>query len=101
MNIKKFFKKIYSYALGDLKSGIWWHKQKKFKTHNIKALTVLFRYLVLSTMFYINFNYGLALFLIYCLFAFNKVGLWGIVIQIVSDFAIIYSFLVYVKKLLG
>lgn len=95
LNIKTFFKKIYSYALGDLKSGIWWHKQKKFKTHNIKALTVLIRYFVLSILFYSNFNYGLALFLIYCLFAFNKAGLRGIVLQLSSDVAIIKALIVY------
>lgn len=95
LNLKTFFKKIYNYALGDLKSGVWWHEQKKFKTHNIKALTVLIRYLILFFVFYLNINYGLVLFLLYCLFAFSKGGFWGIVLQLSSDVAIIKALIVY------
>ena len=44
-------KKIFLYAKGDAKSGIWWHPVKRFSTHNIKILLVYFRYVIALYLF--------------------------------------------------
>lgn len=83
-SLKDFAKKIYRYAKGDAESGIWWHPVKKFKTHNIKILTIFGRYIL-----FLIFPWFL---LAYILFAYSKAGFWGIILQFVSDFACIIGF---------
>jgi glycosyltransferase involved in cell wall biosynthesis len=100
--------KMYRYALGDARSGIWYHPVKGIMSHNIKAVFKLARYIlglfliILSVM-----TPSFVLFLIgitfcYCVWAFRKVfivtkslksGLWGIVLQFASDFAVILGLL--------
>ena len=83
-SIFNFYLKIFNYARGDAQSGIWWHPVKKWQTHNIKIMTIFLRYIL--------FLYFPWLILIYILFSFFKAGLWGIVLQFVSDIAGIIGF---------
>lgn len=82
--LTEYLKKIYNYAKGDAQSKIWWHPVKKLKTHNIKILTIFLRYIA-----FIIFP---ALLIVYILYAYIKAGLWGIILQISSDFAGIIGF---------
>ena len=101
-------KKIYLYAKGDVKSGIWWHPVKRFSTHNIKIIFVYFRYIIalyllLLACIYKIFELPFVLGVTYYMFwAFRKVyyqtnnikaGLYGIFIQIASDFAVMGGFI--------
>ncbi len=83
--IYDFASKIYGYSKGDVESGIWWHPTKKWKTHNIKVLTIFGRYLLFLMFPWLVF--------IYILYAFYKAGLWGIILQFISDFAAMSGFL--------
>lgn len=83
-NIIEFTNKIYKYAKGDAVSKIWWHPVKKWKTHNIKVLTIILRYII--------FIYFPWLLIPYILYAYLKSNLWGVLLQIVSDFAVIIGF---------
>jgi glycosyltransferase involved in cell wall biosynthesis len=102
-------KKIYFYAKGDAKSGIWWHPIKKFSTHNIKISLIYLRYLIglyilLLTMIYKFLELPLILVIIFYMFwAFRKVyietddfwaGLFGVLLQFTSDIAIMSGFFV-------
>lgn len=93
-NIFEFAKKIKNYAKGDVKSGLWWHPVKKWRTHNIKALTVFLRYLLFIFVFF-NFSsiYFLSLIGLYAFWAYSKAGLWGIVLQFVSDLFVMVGFI--------
>ncbi len=98
--IKEFAKKIYKYAKGDAMSGVWWHPVKKWRTHNIKVLTIFARYIVAIAIIVILLNYSMTLgypsvvvlICIYSLWAYRKAGLWGILLQLTSDFACIIGF---------
>jgi len=99
-SVFEFAKKVYKYAKGDAVSGIWWHPVKKWKTHNIKVLTIFARYLLAIGLMvawfngYLEFGY-LYLFVfigIYLLFSYKKAKWWGIILQFVSDFACIIGF---------
>jgi glycosyltransferase involved in cell wall biosynthesis len=107
-SLSAFFWKIYAYAKGDAKSKIWIFPGKGLMSHNIKALFVLFRYLIglvivlFSIKYHILLPVLIILFLIYSLWAFRKVflefgdyqiSLWGPALQISSDLAIIAGFL--------
>jgi glycosyltransferase involved in cell wall biosynthesis len=102
-------KKIYLYAKGDAKSGIWWHPVKKFSTHNIKIGFIYLRYLIglyilLLTMIYKNLEFPLILALVFYMFwSFRKVyietndfraGLFGVLLQFTSDLAVMTGFFV-------
>lgn len=93
-SIYDFAKKIYKYAKGDVESGIWWHPVKKIKTHNIKTLTIFLRYLL---FIFVSINFGniylLILIGLYAFWAYNKAGVWGIVMQFVSDFSVMIGFI--------
>jgi cellulose synthase/poly-beta-1,6-N-acetylglucosamine synthase-like glycosyltransferase len=89
--ILEFAKKIRNYAKGDAKSGIWWHPIKKWKTHNIKILTIYLRYIL-----FLIFPW---LIIFYLIFAFNKAGLWGIILQVISDFSVMLGFVSGILKL--
>ena len=91
-SIKNFFLKIKNYARGDAMSGIWWHPVKKWRTHNLKILSILLRYLILIILFLINKQLCLVYVLCYMYYAYTKAKLWGIVLQFVSDFGCIIGF---------
>ncbi len=93
-NIFLFMKKVKNYAKGDAQSGIWWHPVKKWQTHNIKVLTIFVRYMLLVFVF-VNLGYGYlgGIVGIYMLYAYRKAKLWGVALQIVSDFACMTGFL--------
>jgi glycosyltransferase involved in cell wall biosynthesis len=106
-SLSVFFWKIFAYSKGDAKSKIWIFPGKGLMSHNIKSLFILFRYLIGLTilLFLIKYNALLPvliiLFFIYLLWAFRKVflefgdwkvSLWGPVLQISSDLAIMVGF---------
>lgn len=91
--ILNFYFKIFNYARGDAESGIFWHPVKRFQSHNIKILLIYLRYIVgfwlLIKSLPLFFLYAVT----YSLYAVSKAGLWGLVLQPVSDFAVIAGFL--------
>ena len=105
--IREFGKKIYEYVRGDAKSKIWWFSKKGLSSHNIKALSIFARYILGIGL--ILFFFRTPLFPIiwlalatYIFWAFRKVfvefknwkvGMWGIILQFVSDFAVMRGFL--------
>lgn len=106
--LKDFFKKIKSYAKWDIRYGIWWHPSQRFASHNIKVLLVLLRYVIAVILFvYCLITppllvYWLIGLLIYLVWAFRKVflefgewgvSLWGPVLQISADLAVISGFI--------
>lgn len=94
-----FFEKIRSYARWDIKSGIWWHPQKKLSSHNIKALFIILRYLAGLGLLIAGFDSPLFLyilfigFILYVLRAYKKAKFWGIVLQFTADFAVMIGFI--------
>lgn len=99
-SIKDFGLKMYGYAKGDVESGIWWHPVKKWSTHNLKIMTVFGRYAIGLWLLAIGrYDYLTIYLIIYLSFAFIKAGLWGIILQIVSDFAVMTGFLRGILKL--
>jgi glycosyltransferase involved in cell wall biosynthesis len=105
-SIKVFFQKIEAYAKWDIQYGIWWHPTQALASHNIKALLVLLRYLFATTLLILSFWYTtlpylLVLIFLYLIFSFRKIfvefgdwrlALWGPVVQITTDFAVISGF---------
>jgi glycosyltransferase involved in cell wall biosynthesis len=108
-------KKFSDYAYWDARSLIFWHPVKKFSTHNLKALSICIRYLTafwLSVQIFVYpwlFLLLVALVTGYFLWAFCKVYkqqssafgnpasklklfFWAAVVQITSDWAVIYGF---------
>lgn len=119
-DLKSFFTKIKSYAEWDAKTKIWFFPGKGLASHNIKALFVLLRYLIgLIWLALAFFSFGLpylpadatrqalqaglliglfAYFVwsfrkIYLEFGDYKVSLWGPVLQIATDFAVMSGFI--------
>jgi glycosyltransferase involved in cell wall biosynthesis len=106
-SIREFFWKVFNYAKGDVKSKIWFFPGKGLTSHNIKASLVLFRYLVGLSALILSFRYPLLpcliiLILMYLFWSFRKVylefgdwriAIWGPVLQIVSDIAVITGFI--------
>lgn len=103
-----FFWKIYNYAKGDAKSKVWIFPGKCLASHNIKALSILLRYLVgilfLALSFKFTYLFPIVLFFLflYLFWSFRKVliefgdwrvALWGSILQITSDTAVIYGFI--------
>ena len=91
-SIHDFGLKIYAYAKGDAKSGIWWHPIKKWQTHNIKVLSIILRYFVLVISYFASQPLFWLLAICYMIYAFKKAGPWGILLQLTSDFACIIGF---------
>lgn len=106
--------KFYSYAKWDAKSGIWWHPVQRYASHNIKVVLIFVRYIIGFMMAIFAFRYPplwsiLVISLIFYIFwAFRKVfiefrdwraGLWGIIIQFISDFAVMWGFTAGIIKL--
>jgi glycosyltransferase involved in cell wall biosynthesis len=107
-NIKEFFKKIFSYAKGDAKTKIWFYPGKGIKSHNIKSLLVIIRYLLGIFIVYFSIinkvfpTLPIILLIFYSFWAFSKVyqenknilpSLWGIILQYVSDVGVICGFI--------
>jgi len=118
--IHNFKLKIYDYAKWDARYGIWWHPVQGLASHNIKALMVLLRYLIGMVWLVLAFSpiglpylpadatrqalqAGLLICIFaYLIFAFRKIffefrdyqmALWGPVLQITCDFAVMGGFL--------
>ena len=104
--IYNFQLSIFNYAKGDARSKNWIFPGKGIMSHNIKALSIFARYLifvVISVYCLLHATYYLP---VICLFAyffwsFRKVflefgdwqaALWGPVLQMVSDFAVMRGF---------
>ena len=109
VDIKEFFWKVFDYAKGDAKSKIWIFPGKSLTSHNIKALSVVLRYLIAVILFFYCLIVSPPLFVYWfiCLFgyflwAYRKVfiekgkvavAIWGPVLQVVSDAAVIGGFI--------
>lgn len=97
--IMEFYQKIRSYAMWDARTKIFVFPKKGLASHNIKALSVLLRYVfgfLLVVFFFSNpaLPYLLViLLLLYFTWAYRKAGFWGIVLQIVSDLGVISGFI--------
>ncbi|MGA2910740.1 MAG: glycosyltransferase [Candidatus Microgenomates bacterium] len=106
--LKGFFGKIRDYAKWDARYGIWWHPTQRLMSHNIKSLFILVRYVIGLAILILSFEYDLLLpvliilIFIYFYWAYRKVylefgdwkvSLWGPVLQITSDFAVIAGFI--------
>lgn len=100
-SLRDFSKKIYFYAKGDAKSGIYNYPTKLLASHNIKMILKIARYFIFLSLLVLGllvnplFLYMFfGLFLVYLIYSFFKVylatmntrsGLWGVVLQIASD----------------
>jgi hypothetical protein len=56
-NYKSYILKIFTYAVGDAQSEIWWDPRKGLGTHNIKHLLTLVRWLILFGALFSGFYY--------------------------------------------
>lgn len=107
-NLFLFFKKISGYAQGDVETKIWWHPLKKFRTHNIKALTIFGRYMIgiiiIILSFYFKFFIYVAIGSMIAYFYFplwkvrkrnmnKKAQLWLPFLQVLSDCAVMTGFI--------
>jgi glycosyltransferase involved in cell wall biosynthesis len=86
----KDFKKFYYYAKGDAQTGIWWDPIKKWKTHNIKILTIYLRYsapifLIFLYMFNPSYTYIILLLSLFCIYASWSIWKWSDVIVKLSE----------------
>jgi glycosyltransferase involved in cell wall biosynthesis len=106
--LREAFNKMFYYAKGDAKSKIWWHPTKKLSSHNIRILFVLGRYVVgliivilafMNPLLWLVLVLGLSLYVfwsfrkVYIEFGDYKVGMWGVILQFTSDFAVMAGFL--------
>ncbi|MGD8744637.1 MAG: glycosyltransferase [Candidatus Woesebacteria bacterium] len=107
-NLGKFFKKTKDYAKGDVISRIWKYPNKKYTSHNIKAIKIIFRYLAGLALLFLSLYYSPLLYVVliiisaYLIFSFKKVltklgeiipAIYGIILQITSDFAVMLGFI--------
>ncbi|CAN5359060.1 glycosyltransferase family 2 protein [soil metagenome] len=76
-NLISAMKKFYYYARGDAQS-------KRISKHNIKVLTIFGRYFLFIIFW--------PIIIVYLIYAYWKAGLWGTIIQVSSDFAIMAGF---------
>jgi glycosyltransferase involved in cell wall biosynthesis len=105
--IKEYAHKIYGYARGDAITKIWIFPGKGLASHNIKSLFILFRYLLGFSLLIFSFKFPFLLpYLIICLFAYffwayrkvyiefgdYRTALWGPILQVTSDIAVIGGF---------
>jgi len=106
--VGQFMSKIKDYAKWDAKTKIFNFPKKGLMSHNIKSLSIFLRYIVLLALLVFSFAtpYLFAYFLIflfaYFIWSFRKVflqfrevkiALWGPVLQVTSDFAVMAGFL--------
>lgn len=107
-SIFNFQKAIFNYAKGDAESKIWIFPGKGLSSHNIKALSILFRYLAGLVLFVLSLYKPVILVILFILvilylfWSFRKVylqfrnwkiAIWGPVLQIASDIAVIAGFI--------
>lgn len=98
-SIFNFYFSIFNYAKGDVKSKIWIFPKKGLASHNIKAIFVNLRYVFGLFLFVFGFYHPVILVLLFILVilyifrAFRKAGLWGILLQFVSDLAVTGGFI--------
>ncbi len=107
-NIKEFMEKISNYSSGDAKSKVIIFPGKGIMSHNIKAISIFLRYLLLTALLIFSFKYpiSLAFFVIflflYFYWSYRKIylefgdlttSLWGPVLQISSDVAVMHGFI--------
>lgn len=112
--LKDSLKKFYIYARGDAQAGIWWHPGKQLASHNIKILFIFLRYFIGLFLLILAIGNPPLLYVIlmglilYIFWAFRKVylvtgnfkaGLWGIVVQFSSDFAVMGGFVAGLLKI--
>jgi glycosyltransferase involved in cell wall biosynthesis len=105
--IKEYAHKIYGYARGDAITKIWIFPGKGLASHNIKSLFILLRYLLGFSLLIFSFKFPFLLpYLIICLFAYffwayrkvyiefgdYRTALWGPILQVTSDIAVIGGF---------
>jgi len=106
--LKEFLKKIYLYAKGDAKSGLWIYPLKGIMSHNLKVLLKIIMYsfgvILLLVGIYKQF---ILIFLLCCVFIYSyrayykvykefrsvRVGLWGVLLQYVSDIVAVTGFI--------
>lgn len=108
VTLKDFYEKIKAYAKWDVRYGIWWHPTQQLMSHNIKSLSKFLRYFIALVLVVLSI-YDTRLFpilLIYILsyliwsyrkvfleFGDWKVAIWGPVVQVVSDLAVMQGFI--------
>lgn len=107
ISFRKAMRKFFNYAKGDAQSKIWRHPVQKLSSHNIKVIFIFIRYLVgIVLLIFSIFNPALlvlleiliVLYIIWPIFKWRDVivnwreRLWLPVIQIFSDFAVMYGF---------
>jgi len=91
-------KKFYVYAKGDGEAGIWYHPTKQLSSHNIKISLIFIRYVIAFLLLIIGFNSPFARLallisvIFYLLYSCKKAGLWGVVLQLVSDITVMIGF---------
>lgn len=107
-SVGEFFNKVKSYARGDVKSGVWKHNTKGYMSHNIHSVSIFFRYVIGFIFLLLSWKnnqlfpiFG-TLILLYFAWAFRKIyrhfgnwkaGVWGIILQLVSDIAVMTGFI--------
>lgn len=105
--IKKAFDKFFAYAKGDAQTKVFFHPTKKIASHNIKAGSIILRYvfgmifLILGAfrpLFWWILGIGLILYMlwsfrkVYIEFRETNIAVWGIFIQFLSDIAVMEGF---------
>jgi len=111
--IKEGINKMYLYAKGDAKTKVWKHPTKGLASHNMKVLSILFRYLLGLMVLLLSYKYPhllyavIGMIFIYLFWIFRKVyvktqdiyaAFWGIVIQFLSDLIVVKGFLSGINK---
>lgn len=97
-SIKEFGNKIFEYAKGDAKSKVWFFPGKGVTSHNIKALSILFRYIAVVSILVFSLKFPILLpcltilIFVYLVWAYRKAGPWGPILQVVSDFGVMRGF---------
>ena len=106
-SLKEGLKTMGDYAKWDVRYGIWWHPTQKLSSHNIKVLSIFARYILGISLAILAFSNPLLLWLagfglaLYVFWAFRKVYLenrnwkvvlWGVIIQVLSDFVVMGGF---------
>ena len=107
-SISNFQSSIYNYAKGDAKSKNLIFPGKGLMSHNIKALSIFARYIFIIFLLIFGLErrpllwLDVAIMLFYLIWAYRKVylefgdwrvALWGPILQIVSDFAVMRGFI--------
>ncbi len=104
---QRFFAKVAGYAYADFLTGIWWDKQKKLATHNLKVLSIFLRYLFFTVLLFLFLSGQISgkwvfltgvLYLAFVSFKIRRIFsikrmFLGFLAQIVSDLAVMYGFL--------